>query len=457
MAEYRDQARNLELVNTIAETHAQQRENRVVYPVDFQAGARASSWQYPSENLLRNFPLRQDETRADLLASLLLGRERPGALSFTATLQSVQPEQGEIGREADVKKIAVLRCNAIGDFIFSLPALNALRFTYPEAEIVLLGLDWHAEFLRGRSGPVDRVEVVPLARGVSASETADEDPAELDRFFRKMVDEHFDIAIQMYGGGRYSNPFIRRLGARLAVGLKSPDAEPLDRWVPYNFYQLEIFRNLEVVSLVGARWSVLEPRLPVDQRDLDEAEQQVPSDGVPLAVLHPGAGDARRRWPTDKFAAVGNALAWAGAHVAVIGTERERDLVEHVIQQMATGAINLCNKLSLGGLAGLLSRAAVVVSNDSGPLHLASAVGAATVGIYWCGNMITAGQVSRSRHRPAISWRLHCPVCGLNCTRSACDHSVSFVSDVSQEEVIASALELISVAEQPLGAFQAAI
>ena len=61
----------------------------------------------------------------------------------------------------DVHKIAVLRCNALGDFIFTLPALDALRAAYPHAEIVLLGKPWHAEWLATRPSPIDRVVAVP--------------------------------------------------------------------------------------------------------------------------------------------------------------------------------------------------------------------------------------------------------------------------------------------------------
>ena len=355
--------------------------------------------------------------------------------------------------EPHIHKIAVLRSNGIGDLIFALPALNALRLAYPDAEIVLLGLDWHAQFLTGRPGPVDRVVVIPRSRGVrDTSDFTDDDPNELDRFFRVMQEEHFDLAIQMHGGGRYSNPFVNRLGARLTIGLRSPDAVPLDRWVPYSYFQMEILRYLEVVSLVGANLANLEPQVNITEQDLAESREVVPESKKPLVVIHPGAGDPRRRWPVEKFAAVGNALAWAGAHVAVIGTEAEHDLVAGVVNEMSAKAQNLCGHLSLGGLAGLLARASVMVSNDSGPLHLAAAVDTATVGIYWCGNLITAGPVTRSRHRPAISWRLDCPVCGLNCTRNSCEHAVSFVADVSQEEVTTLAVELASLSERPVHA-----
>lgn len=430
--------------------------------VDFQAGARATEENYlPALPASGEFfwPMRQIRamtfqapvSRDDMLPASLQKEAR--ALQKNAnTIQRANLRFAQ-RIEPNIQKIAVLRSNGIGDFIFSLPALYALRLAYPHAEIVLLGLEWHAEFLSGRASPIDRVIVVPKSRGVhDPSDFTDEDPQELDRFFTEMANEQFNVAIQLHGGGRYSNPFVKRLGANLTVGLRSPDAIPLDRWVPYVFFQMEILRYLEVVSLLGANLANLEPIIAVTDEDLAESLHFVPETLQPLVVLHPGAGDPRRRWPVEKFAAVGNALAWAGAHVAVVGIEPDCDLVDSVVNLMSAEAQNLCGCLRLGGLAGLLSRASVVVSNDSGPLHLANAVGASTVGIYWCGNMITAGPVTRTCHRTAISWRLNCPVCGLNCTRTACEHAVSYVADVPQEEISTLALELAGLDERPIRA-----
>lgn len=348
------------------------------------------------------------------------------------------------GIEPGVRKIAVLRANAVGDFLFSLPALAALRAAYPRAEIVLLAKRWHAEFLAGRPAPVDRVVVVPPARGVSEGPDFDDDTAALDAFFAAMAAERFDLAVQLHGGGRYSNPFIQRLGARLSIGLKAPDAAPLDRWVPYVYFHPEILRELEVVSLVGAMPVCLAPRIAVIERDRREAESVVPAAATPLAVLHPGATDPRRRWPVEKFVSVGDALARTGARVVVTGTHDENDLAAGVVRGMSYPALNASGRLSLGGLAGLLARCAVVVSNDSGPLHLAAAVGSTTAGIYWCYNLINFAPLTRSNHRPHVSFRLACPVCGVDCTRAACTHSASFVADVPAEEVITSALDLLS-------------
>ncbi len=349
----------------------------------------------------------------------------------------------------DVRKIAVLRANGIGDFIFALPALEALRSAYPRAEITLLGLPWHHELLDGRPGPVDRTVVVPRSQGIRDEPGQGESRVELDQFFDGMRQEAYDLAIQLHGGGRYSNSFVLRLGARTTIGSKTPDAAPLDKWIPYVYFQSEIMRYLEIVSLVGARPVCLEPSFQVCAEELAEARGVIPSIKKPLVVIHPGAGDPRRRWPPEKFAAVGDDVASNGAQVVVIGTEPERAVVESVISSMRSQAQNLCCQLSVGGLAGLLSLSNLVVSNDSGPLHLATAVGVPTVGIFWCGNLINSGPLTRTCHRQAVSWQIVCPVCGINCMAEDCEHTCSFVADVSSEEVLGHAKDLLTRPAKP--------
>lgn len=129
---------------------------------------------------------------------------------------------------------------------------------------------------------------------------------------------------------------------------------------------------------------------------------------------------------------MGDALAGAGARVAV-GIEEDRALTSSVAKGMSHGALDFCGRLTLGGLAGLLSRCAVIVSNDSEPLHLAVAAGAATVGIYWAPNLVIAGPFARARHRPALSWHLDCPFCGANfLAGDDCDHDASMVAVVTR-------------------------
>jgi ADP-heptose:LPS heptosyltransferase len=223
-------------------------------------------------------------------------------------------------RIPNVRKLAVLRANRLGDFLFILPALEALRATYPQAELVLFALPWHAAFLSQRPSPVDRVIEVPPYGGVSAEPQERADQTQVSRFFQAMRQESFDLACQFHGGGHFSNPFIKQLGASVTIGLKAEDAVPLDRWLPYRSFQSEYIRYLEAASLAGAQSDNLEPHLTVTEQDRAEAESVLPETTQPLAVLHPGAIDPGRCWPSEKFALVGDALARSGLRVALSGT-----------------------------------------------------------------------------------------------------------------------------------------
>lgn len=354
------------------------------------------------------------------------------------------------GVPRNVRKIAVLRANALGDFVFATPALNALKRSWPDAELVYLGREWHQDFLVGRPGPVDSVIVVPKYHGVPHEADRVENPAQVEEFFARMQGERFDIALQMHGGGGNSNPFVRRLGARLSAGFRAAGAAPLDINIPYVLYHNEVLRYLELAESVGAHAGSVQPRVQVTANDRDELRAALPGLREPYAVLHPGASDVRRRWPAAKMAALADTLSARGLRVLITGTRTEGELVESVVRR-ARAAENVCGHLSLPALTALLDGAALVVSNDTGPLHLARAVGTPTIGIYWVGNVINAGPVALRNHRYAMSWTVNCPACGMDCVhndahvpRDGCRHEESFVDEVSVEEVAAHADALLA-------------
>ena len=355
----------------------------------------------------------------------------------------------------NVRKIAILRANALGDFIVTLPAIKAIKSLYPEAEIVLLGKPWHKEFLKYGRTPIDRVIVVPISKGICEEDNRIEDEQELNQFFVDMQQEEFDIVINFQGKGIAANPFIKKLGAKLTVGLSCPQAEKLDRSVNFYYYQSEVIRYMEVAELIGARTADLEPEIKVLKEDTNEAcqfiKQYQEKPEKSYIILNASGTDKRRVWPLEKFAQVGDILSQKDYQVIFTGNASERTLATSIITKMNCPAINACGDLSLGGLAGLLAKSSLVISSDTGPLHLARAVGAKTVGIYWAPNLINWGPLTRKNHRPVISWSLLCPKCGIIPNNPypfepklpECDHPVSFVRDVSVEEVMEQAYALL--------------
>lgn len=357
------------------------------------------------------------------------------------------------GKFPAVRKIACLRASRLGDFVVATPALVALRSAYPDAEICYLGTPMHDTLLANRPGPIDRVIVTPPKQGVRDVDGMPDDPAELDDFFDAMQRERFDLTIQMHGGGQNSNPFVLRLGARFTVGLRTPDAAPLDRWMPYTFWQNEIMRLLEVVRLAGAQATTLEPTIAVTERDVAEVRQRLPEVRGPYVVFHVGAVDLRRRWPPERFARVGDLLAAEGFQVVVLGAGDEHAAVERTIAAMSYPAVNAYERLSLCGLVGLLAGASLVVSNDSGPMHVAAAVGAPVVGLYWCTNFMNWSHLVRTRFRPLVSWITRCPGCGADMTpldkpNNGCAHAHCFVEALSVDDVVAAAFSLLAQEQQ---------
>ncbi|SFB06530.1 ADP-heptose:LPS heptosyltransferase [Amycolatopsis marina] len=352
-----------------------------------------------------------------------------------------------------VRKIAVLRGGGLGDLLFAMPAIHALAAAYPDAELVLLGTPLHAALLHDRPGPVSRVSTLPVATGVHEPKDRAPDESEQERFFREVAREPVDLAVQLHGGGRWSNAFLHRLDPTWTVGARTEDAAPMSRWLPYRFYQQEMMRALEIVGLAGAPPVYLEPRIALTQADLDVAAESLRGLPEPLLAVHPGATDPRRQWPPERFAEVAAKCAEEGASVVVLGAPDERELVAEVTELTrqrlpgtAAEAVRGHADLSLSALCGVLARSAVLIGNDSGPRHLAKALGTPTVGIFWMGNVINAGPLGRLHDRVLIAWTATCPICGVDCTREdlpRCAHNVSFVDTVSTEDALREVVELI--------------
>jgi ADP-heptose:LPS heptosyltransferase len=353
----------------------------------------------------------------------------------------------------DVERIVVLRGGGLGDLVGTLPALAALRAAYPEARITLLGTPGHAALLDGRpDSPVDEAIVLPPHPGVRDGET---DPAAVEAFCAAMRERRFDLAMQAHGGGRNSNPFLLRLGARHTIGTRTADAVPLERTIPYRYYQHEVHRWLEVAGLAGAAPVDLEPSLTAT--DEERAAGRTVLGAGPAMVVHPSATDPRRRWPASRFGVVAGALAERGVGVLVVGDGSDAPIADAIVRAARTAlppshrerVRSAAGALDLRGLVGVLAEADVVLANDSGPRHIAQALGTPSVGLFWFGNAVNAAPFARGHHRILMGWATHCPVCGADVTQvgwtaERCPHDPSFLTDIRTEAVLGEVRSLLA-------------
>jgi len=315
-----------------------------------------------------------------------------------------------IGLDVDpreVRRVAVLRALHLGDFLCSVPALRALRGRFPMAEITLIGLPWVRPLI-ARYACLDRFLEFPGHQGL---EGVDRGPEETVRFAREARKEGYDLAIQMHGDGSVSNGFVALLGARMTIGycpIGVPASARLDLELVWDPCEHEVLRWLRLVGLLGAEGSP-DLEFPLMPGDWTEVCSLAAGLGIslddPIVGIHPGARDPARRWPPDRFATVANVLSeLLGAQVVVTGTSEDAEAAALVASAVDKGPVrNLVGRTSLGCLAAMMARMSLFVTNDTGPAHLAAAVGTPSVVVFGPTSPRRWAPLDSARHRAVWS------------------------------------------------------
>ncbi len=279
--------------------------------------------------------------------------------------------------DGEVRRIVVERPLFLGDLLMTVPAFRALRRRFPGAEISLIGLPWASEFVRHVPNLLDRFLEFPGWRGIPEVTYV---RARTERFLEEQRAYGYDLAVQMHGNGSYINGFIARLGARVTLGFALRGDGRLTISAPQVLRGRElneVHNWLRLVGMIGARTedtSLEFHTLAEDERAADGLLAEVPEGRGPLVGIHPGAKEEIRRWPPERFARLADRLASElGARVVLTGSEEERDITEGVAGSARAPVTDLTGRTDLGTLAAMISRLDLLVTNDSGPSHLAAA------------------------------------------------------------------------------------
>lgn len=277
--------------------------------------------------------------------------------------------------QPEPKRIVIFRALYLGDLLNAVPAFRALKTAFPNSHITLAGLPWSKEFVKRFHSYLDEFISFPGFPGLP--EQTPDLPRVLS-FLAEMQVMNLDLAIQMQGSGDIVNPMIGLFGAKHTAGFYLPGQYCPDKnwFLEYPEHESEVWRHLRLMEFLGIPPQGDELELPLFEEDW-AAFQKIKQEfnlQKEYVCIHPGANAKERQWPPHHFAVVADRLASHGYQVVLTGTEKEAHLTTSVTLHMKAPAIDLAGKTDLGTLGALISKARLVVSNDTGISHVAAAV-----------------------------------------------------------------------------------
>lgn len=347
-----------------------------------------------------------------------------------------------------IDRLLVVKLADIGDVLTATPALRALRQAYPAARVDLLTTP-----AAGAVVPRSLVDAVLTAPRNLVSR-----PGHLLPLFRLLMDlraARYDAVAFLHHLTLRSGVAKYRLlaavtGAPIRAGLDNGHGRWLTHPVPDAGFGVwhEVEYALQVAERLGAAWPA-DPRLVAAFAEVDQAQasEWLRDAGRRFRVaIHPGSGgySTARRWETDKWAAVGDALARRhDALVVLVGTPA--DGAEEVAAAMAAPALNLAGRTTLPQLAAVLSQCDLFLGADSGVMHVAAAAGVPVVALFGPSNHRAWGPWTPDGRSAVVRLGLHCSPCSYVGhavgQRDGCWHR-SCMADLEPQQVLAAVAEL---------------
>ncbi len=277
-------------------------------------------------------------------------------------------------------RILIVRLSAIGDVLHGLPVLCSLRQAFPQAFLGWVVEGVSAQLLRNHPA-LDELITVPRKWLKS--------PRTVLQLRRQMRALNFDVAIDLQGLTK-SAIAARLSGASLRIGYAGHDGRELSRLLNNKLVAANsthvVDRNLELLKPLGISHTAVRFDLEDTPQDLATAQAMLAELQLPsgrFAVINPGAGWPSKVWPATRYAQVATYLGQTHSlpSLVVWAGEQERSWAETIVAGSA-GFASLAPKTSLRELAALTRQATIFIGSDTGPLHLAVAVGTPSVGMF---------------------------------------------------------------------------
>lgn len=276
-------------------------------------------------------------------------------------------------------KILVSRTDRIGDLLLAVPLAESIKLRHPDCEVHMMASLYASPVLEHNPN-VDGIVRVQLDQLIGNGRYR----VELQN---KVSHAQFYAAVILY-----PEPHVCRMIYRAGVQHRIGTSRRFHS-LYFNHYihhsrklnsQHELKYNLDFLKFFADGPTVTEPRVCLTDRDRHGADRLLKTRSVDgeFILIHPGSGGSADRWPLEQFVHLADLLKNRGIQVLLSGSQSEAPLIESMCQKQNVQVPVIAGDTDLRTLAAILARARLVVSNSTGPLHLAAAVGTPVVGLY---------------------------------------------------------------------------
>ncbi len=337
------------------------------------------------------------------------------------------------------RRILVIRLDLIGDLVLSMVAVRVLKRAYPDAEIDLISVPASAKVIEG---DLDLTEIMGYDPNIWRRPRAllsKKNWRELRALLTRLHARDYDLAISLFGKWAGVLAVLSGATRRVGFGRESfpglmTDSVPGQHWQPGE-QRHEVDYCLQLAQAAGATVSPEDryPHLYVSEQATREVEQLLAAQGIqsaqdvqdgqntqsiqgvqprrPIIACHVSATNGQsKRWPVPYWATLLDRLIREqNAQVILTGAPNDLALIEKITRRMREQPLNLAGKTSLTQLAALLKRADLLISGDSGPMHMATAVETPVIAIHGPTNPALSGPVSR--HATVLRSDIWCSPC----------------------------------------------
>ncbi len=360
-------------------------------------------------------------------------------------LTKVEADIGDMHHTTHVpRRIAVFRTDRLGDLILTFPVVESLKAAFPNAEVDLVVSPSTAALARLQRNVAQVVE--DTYQGIQG----------IGRLVRTLRSRDYDTAIHVYPRPQHAlATFLAGIPVRIGTAYRFYSVLFTHRIKVHRKHMTEheVDLNLTLVGNLGDRVSPISYGLSIPAHALRAIDRLLAEEHPDLrmhrwVILHPGSGGSSLAWPPEHYGLLGKELLYRGYAVILTGSERDRHSVEMVKEIISNGAIDLCGRLSVEVLLALISKAALLISNSTGPLHLADALGTRVIGLYSPFVFSSPIRWGPYTQRENVLVPKH-PPC-RRCMRERCKE-YNCMALIQPEEVLVKALGLLSEETLPIG------